>query len=827
MPSWLDELNPAQRSAVMHGDGPMLVIAGAGTGKTRTLASRVAWLIQQGVPPGRILLLTFTRRAASEMVRRAAEMVALSGRHEGTEARRHEGERRRPAGEGEHRRPAGAEAEGAGIGDRGSGPAFADRSEREAQASAATEQPHDRTRSPAPRADQIVARVWGGTFHAVANRLLRQYGRAIGLPPDFTVMDESDAADLMNLIRNELGAAKKDRRFPRKQTLAAIYSRVVNAQQKLRDVLEKSYPWCREDREGIAAIFEAYQQRKLQRGLLDYDDLLLYWKAIAEAPGIGKRIAGLFDHILVDEYQDTNAVQAGILRAMRRENRNIMVVGDDAQSIYSFRAATVRNILDFPEQFEGCRTIALEQNYRSTQPILEASNAVMEYATERYTKNLWSNRRSELRPLLVSCRDEEQQTHAVCENVLGHLEQGTALRQQAVLFRAGHHSAHLEIELTRRNIPFHKYGGLKFVEAAHVKDVLALLRIVENPYDEISWFRVLHLIEGVGPRTARRVMEELGVFSRERQPAQGKDELSEVEWAEEEASAVRAGDSPLSRLGQAPPSVPPPARGLFGKLREMLLWCCGNSRLEAGSTQNRLEADTTGRGTTRLETGSTDHRLETGDTDHRLKTGATDHRLAEPSLAEQVERIRDFYDPICRRVYDNGAIRLRDIEQLAHIAGGYRSRSRFITDLTLDPPAATSDLAQPPFLEEDYLILSTMHSAKGCEWTAVHVLHAADGMIPSDMATGDAESIDEERRLFYVALTRAKDYLYVYFPLRYYHSRFGHADRHNYGQLTRFIPRSVRALFDERTPALEEQDEPIEPIEPATVQARLSDLWRE
>lgn len=396
--SWLDGLNPAQRQAVTHGNGPLLIVAGAGTGKTKTLACRVAHLIDSGVSPERILLLTFTRRAANEMLTRASRLVGQDG----------------------------------------------------------------------------TTKVWGGTFHSVANRLLRIHGPAVGLSRDFTVMDESDAADLMNLIRNDLGLAKTDRRFPRKATLIKIYSHTVNADRPMCEVLEAHFPWCKEDFDGIAQIFELYVRRKQAQHVLDYDDLLLFWSALCDT-NAGERVADQFEHILVDEYQDTNAIQAEILRGMRGHYKNITVVGDDAQSIYSFRAATIRNILDFPEQFPGATVVTLEQNYRSTQPILAASNAVMAPARERYTKQLWSTRESDIKPMLVTCEDEAQQSDIVCQNILSHLEQGKPLMQQAVLFRTSHHSAVLEVELARRNIPFHKFGGLKFIEAAHIKDMLAFL----------------------------------------------------------------------------------------------------------------------------------------------------------------------------------------------------------------------------------------------------------------------------------------------------------------------------------------------------------------
>jgi len=694
---WLEELNPAQRQAVTHGDGPLLIVAGAGTGKTKTLACRVAQLIDRGVAPERILLLTFTRRAADEMLTRAGRLIGETG----------------------------------GV------------------------------------------KVWGGTFHAVANRLLRIHGSAVNLPSDFTVMDESDSADLMNLIRTDLGVAKTERRFPRKNTLVKIYSHTVNAQRPLREVLEIHFPWCGEDIEGIAQIFERYVRRKQEQHVLDYDDLLLFWSALCSTRRVGEKVADQFEHILVDEYQDTNTLQAEILRGMRKRHKNLTVVGDDAQSIYSFRAATIRNILDFPSQFPGTTVVTLEQNYRSTQPILAASNAVMAPARERYTKELWSTRRSEVKPQLVTCLDEARQTDNVCQNILAHLEQGTPLMRQAVLFRAGHHSAVLEVELARRNIPFHKFGGLKFIEAAHIKDMLAFLRILENPFDEISWFRVLQLFEGVGPRTAQRIMDALQVRRPSPAPAplQGKG---------------RGEGSPLARLLTAPPTMPPAARKMLQELRDAFAYCRG-----IGDSPSTLPKD-------------------------------------EPPLTLQVERVRKFYDPLFERIYENPAVRSRDLDQLAMIATRYRSRGRFITDLTLDPPRATSDLAQPPFLEEDWLTLSTIHSAKGCEWSVVHIIHAADGMIPSDMAVRDEAGVDEERRLFYVAMTRAKDMLYVYFPLRYYHRRYGLGDAHNYAQLTRFLPPPACALFVKQSVHVSVEDETaLEPSGDCATYDRVNRLWRD
>ncbi len=675
----MEQLNTSQRMAVLHPDGPILVVAGAGTGKTMTLAGRVAHLLERGTPPQRILLLTFTRRAAREMLARAARM-------------------------------AGSQAGG---------------------------------------------KVWGGTFHAIGNRLLRRYGQALGIRPDFTVLDQADAADLMNLIRDDLGLSRKDRRFPRKETLAAIYSRTVNARTRLVDVLETTFPWCREEIEGIRAVFQRYSLRKHEHNVLDYDDLLLHWYAMAEAPETRARLAGSFDHVLVDEYQDTNSLQADILCRLWGPAGNVTVVGDDAQAIYAFRAATVRNILEFPDRFDGAAVIRLEQNYRSTQPILDASNAAIALAPHRHEKTLWSARPGAMRPTLQTCLDEAEQSDQVCREVLEHRERGTALRRQAVLFRAAHHSDLLEVELARRNIPFVKYGGLKFLEAAHVKDTLALLRILENPADEVSWFRVLQLLEGVGPATARKLVRHVAA----RDP--------------DDRSLIR-------RLTEDVPDVLPPVA-------------------------EQLAA---------------------------LGTALDDCLRDDPPTASQLERLRTFLTPVFDRVYPSPRERLRDLEQLEHLASRSPSRARFITDLTLDPPVSTGDLAGPPLLDEDYLVLSTIHSAKGLEWDVVYVIHTADGMIPSDMATANAEEIEEERRLLYVAMTRARDALHLYFPLRYYHRPRGMEDGHSYAQLSRFLTPVVRGFFDESVaPAAELADHQGESddVTPGSgrerVEAFLSGLW--
>jgi DNA helicase-2/ATP-dependent DNA helicase PcrA len=675
-------LNANQRAAAEHAQGPLLVVAGAGTGKTKTLAARVACLIRRGADPHSILLLTFTRRAAGEMIRRAGQFVGES----------------------------------------------------------------------------LAAGVWGGTFHAVAHRLLRIHSQSLGLASSFTIMDQGDAEDLLHLIRTDLGLHQAKTRFPRKGTLLSIYSRCVNTGEPLEQALADRFPWCHAHLAEIKQIFREYGDRKSQRGLLDYDDLLLYWDQALELASSGDAIAGRFEHVLVDEYQDTNPIQSSLLRKlwgrMRKAHaspsrpHSIMVVGDDAQSIYSFRGATVENILRFPDDFPGTTTVTLNQNYRSTTPILHASNAVMQAARRRFTKDLWSERPAGRKPALITCADEIGQSSLIADLLLEHREEGIPLVRQAVLFRAGHNSDALEVELSRRNIPFVKWGGLKFLEAAHIKDLLAFLRILENPHDELSWMRILQMLDGIGPGRARQALEHV-----------------------RQAGSVY----PALRTWKAPPA----ARSQVDGLAE--LFC-------------DLAAQT-----------------------------------PEPTLPVQIDRVRRFYLPVLERRYEQPEMRLRDLEQLELLAQHATSRAAFLADLTLDPPASTGDLAGPPQLDEEYTILSTIHSAKGCEWDVVYLIHAADGILPSDMSIGEAE-LEEERRLLYVAMTRARDRLYVTFPLRYYHRRHPLGDAHSFAQLSRFLAPELFPLFDcsgfERPP---QDPGPVACEDGAvaeSVQARVKRLWQ-
>ena len=678
----VDDLNDAQRLAVEHGVGdpagpaPLLVIAGAGSGKTNTLAHRVAHLILAGADPKRIMLATFSRRAAAELNRRVQRLL---------------------------QRKLAAEAAARSL------PSYA------------------------------------GTFHSIGARLIREYATRLGLDPQFTIHDREDSADLMALARHEAGLSQTQTRFPTKATCLAIYSRVVNSQRALAETLQRHFPWAAAHEAALRGLFAAYVEMKQRHGVLDYDDLLLYFAQMLSEADIAAEVASRFDHLLVDEYQDTNRLQAEIVLALRPKGRGLTVVGDDAQSIYSFRAATVRNILDFPQNFSPpARVVTLERNYRSTGPILAAANAVIALAPERYAKNLWTERAAGARPALVTVGEEVDQARCVAAQVLENREAGASLKSQAVLFRAAHHSAALELELTRRNVPFVKFGGLKFLDAAHIKDTLALLRFASNPRDRVAGFRVAQLLPGIGPSHAGKIVD-----------------------------AAAVGDRFATLAALNPPAK---AREAFGEFAALLV---------------------------------------------RLASSAP-----WPSdLGEAVAWRRASLE----ETYDNAASRAADLDALERIAVTFASRERFLSELTLDPPDATSDEAGSPHRDEDYLILSTIHSAKGQEWKSVFVLNCVDGCIPSDLATGSSEEIEEERRLLYVAMTRARDELTLIVPQRFYvHGQPKNGDRCVYAGRTRFIPAPLLKHFDRRT-------WPHAAIEPAPrvgdgpkvdLAARMRAMWR-
>ena len=686
--AYLEPLNERQRQAVQHGIGehggwpgrPLLIIAGAGSGKTNTLATRVAHLIAHGADPRRILLMTFSRRAAAEMARRVQRICGQ------------------------------AMGRSAGI------------------------------RSDALR--------WAGTFHGIGARLLREYADQIGLDPEFTIHDREDSADLMNLVRHQLGLSRTDKRFPTKGTCLGIYSRAVNAGLPLADVLQEHFPWCVGWDDKLRALFAGYVEAKQAQGILDYDDLLLYWAQMVLDPGLAEDLGARFDHVLVDEYQDTNRLQAAILLGLKPDGRGLTVVGDDAQSIYAFRAATVRNILDFPQAFSpAAEVITLDRNYRSTQPILAAANGVIDLAAERFTKNLWTDRSSAERPAIVTVRDDIDQADYVAQRVLAHREAGMTLKQQAVLFRTASHSAPLEVELTRRNIPFVKFGGLKFLDSAHVKDMLALLRFAQNPRDRVSGFRLLQLLPNVGPSAAQRVLD-----------------------------AIASQPVPLLALSDVP--APPRAGEGWEALVETLQ---GLQRRSAG-------------------------------------------------WPAEFEQARRWYEPQLERMHENAEMRRADLLQLEQIAAGYPSRERFLSELTLDPPDATSDQSGAALLDEDYLILSTIHSAKGQEWKAVFVLNVVDGCIPSDLGAGTTAEVEEERRLLYVAMTRAKDSLHLMVPQRFYTTgQRASGDRHVYAARTRFIPAGLLDRFEAATwppVAAGEPDRPSGQGPRLNLGSKMREMWR-
>src|SRR3954469_16898825 len=677
--SVLEGLNPEQRAAATHEGGPLRVLAGPGTGKTTTLTARVAWLVASGVRPDRILLLTFTRRAARQMLART------QGMHAGT---------------------------------RG---------------------------------------VRGGTFHAVAHQVLRRHASRLGLPEGLGVVDSADAADLLDLVRADLGfGAGEGRRFPRKATLLDASSRAVNTGVPLSAVLAESVPWVADRLDDVAAVCRGYVARKRALGVLDFDDLLLYWRAAALDEVAGPRLRSGLDHVLVDEYQDVNALQVDVLRALRADDARLTVVGDDAQAVYGFRGADARHILDMPAVFPGTTTVVLEANYRSGQPVLDAANAVAADAPEGFTAILRAVPAAPAAepPALWRCRDEDDQVDAVCRQVLAHREEGIPLREQAVLMRAAHHSAGLELELSLRRIPYVKYGGLRFLEAAHVKDLLAVFRLADNARDELAWFRLLQLLPGVGPASARRAVAALGV----------RDE------------AV-APDADVS-----------------------LRWPLAAAELPAAA---RPRADTVVAALPRLP----------------LETAAT-----------HAERLRTVVAPVVAEACPDAAPRLADLDAVVAAAAHVPRLSDVAADHVLEPPASTGDLAGPPAIDEDWLVLSTLHSAKGLEWEVVHVIHASDGNVPSDMALTSPAGLEEERRLFYVGITRPRRALHVYVPQRYHHHQRGRDDAHSWSQPSRFLSERVRGRMTERTTtpsAAEQLQGASAPVLDAAAQvaAQLDVLW--
>src|SRR5580704_9800343 len=653
---WLDHLTDAQRTAVTHDRGPLRILAGAGTGKTTTLSARVAWLLATGAPPERLLLLTFTRRAARQMLARTSSLMATAGLN------------------------------------RGSG-------------------------SPA-------GRVAGGTFHAIAHRTLRRYAATLGMPEGFSVLDSADAADVIDMLRDEQGHAEATRRrFPRKTLLVDLYSTAVNTGRPLSLIVPEIAPWAEDFIDAISEICRGYVRRKRAAGLVDLDDLLLFWRAAVQDERLGPRLGGALDHVLVDEYQDVNELQVDILTGLRRADPRITVVGDDAQALYSFRAAEPRHILEFDRVFPGSTTVILETNYRSSQQILDIANALGADATAGFSAVLRAARTAPgVGPQLVRCADEDTQTDSVCDRVLAHREAGVALREQAVLVRASHHSALLELELGARRIPYVKYGGLRFIEAAHVKDMLAAFRLADNPRDVVAWFRLLQLLVGVGPVTARSVVATRGLL--------GSDD------GRQDGDVLASWSSASTHL----PNAAMPAAGVLV---------------------------------------------------------AALASLPGEAVATHAERIRVAVAPLVEATYPEASARLADLDALVAASTKVARLSDVAADHVLEPPSSTGNLAGPPVIDEDWLVISTVHSAKGLEWDVVHVLHVTDGNIPSDMALGSPDGLEEERRVFYVALTRARNALHLYVPERYHHHPYGRDDTHGWAQPSRFLSDQVRSRCEE------------------------------
>jgi DNA helicase-2/ATP-dependent DNA helicase PcrA len=686
-----DSLNPQQRRAATFGTpvadkgvtaGPLLILAGAGTGKTNTLAHRTAHLVLNGTDPSRILMLTFTRRAAQEMIKRTQGIVAEV------------------------------------LSDRGKA---GDRS--------------------------VISRlIWAGTFHSVGGRILRLYAKHLGLDPNFTVLDRGDAADLMDVVRHELGFSGKEKRFPRKDACLAIYSYRVNTRLSLKQTLEEQYPWCREWEADLTRLYREYVGRKQKNRVLDFDDLLLYWHVMMQTPALAQSLSKNFDHVLVDEYQDTSTLQGEIIHTLKPDGKGVTVVGDDAQAIYSFRAAAVENILGFADRYKPrAEMVVLAQNYRSAQPVLDSANALMSEGPRQHRKTLLGMRQSGQKPLYVALDDAQAQAEYITGKILQTREIGGSLKRHAILFRSSHHSDVLEVELTKKNIPFVKYGGLKFLEAAHVKDMMSVLRWADNPRNTIAGFRVLKLLPGIGPGTAKQALD---LFE-----AQGF-----------EVKSLAAFDAPQ------------PVKMEWKKFCALF------------------------------------------------------EKLADPATPwpGQVGLVKDWYKPQLERIYDAAWTRMGDLEQLDQLSVQNPSRERFLTELTLDPPAATSNQSGGSSKDEDYVILSTIHSAKGQEWDIVYVLNVSDGNFPSEFSTGNPQLIEEERRLLYVAMTRARNELHLCAPLKFAVTQQPkNGDAHVYGAKSRFMTDKVLDSFEKISVRTTGGAENLKAGDTTTVDvvAQLKEMW--
>jgi DNA helicase-2/ATP-dependent DNA helicase PcrA len=690
-PNVFDALNAGQRRAATFGtavpdkgvtSGPLLILAGAGTGKTNTLAHRTAHLVLNGTDPSRILMLTFTRRAAQEMIKRTQHIV------------------------------------GEVLADRGKA---GDRS--------------------------VLSRLlWAGTFHSIGSRILRLYAKHLGLEPNFTVLDRADAADLMDVIRTDLGFSGRPKRFPRKDTCLAIYTYRVNTRLPLKQTLEEQFPWCKEWEADLTKLYREYVARKQKNRALDFDDLLLYWQVMMQTPALAQSLSKNFDHVLVDEYQDTSSLQGDIIQALKPDGKGVTVVGDDAQAIYSFRAAAVENILGFADRYKPkAEIVVLAQNYRSTQQVLDTANALMADGPRQHRKTLLGLRQSPNKPFYVALDDAQAQAEYICGKILHTREVGGSLKRHAILFRSSHHSDVLEVELTKKNIPFVKYGGLKFLEAAHVKDIMSVLRWADNPRNFVAGFRVLKLHPGFGPASAKEALEHF--------EARGFEIKSLADY-----------------------NAPQPVK------MDWKRFC------------------------------------------------ALFEKLADPATpwAGQVGLVKDWYKPQLERLYESAWTRMGDLEQLETLSVQQPNRERFLTELTLDPPLASGEQSQGASKDEDYVILSTIHSSKGQEWDIVYVLNVSDGNFPSEFSTGKPEMIEEERRLLYVAMTRARNELHLCSPLKYAVTQQAkNGDGHVYGAKSRFMTDKVLDTMEKISVRTSIGAESLKADNTTTVDvvAQLKEMW--
>jgi DNA helicase-2/ATP-dependent DNA helicase PcrA len=646
-----DALNASQRRAATFGTaakgngvaaGPLVMLAGAGTGKTSTLAHRAAHLVLNGVDPARILMLTFSQRAAQEMIRGAQTIVSQVMTDRGK------------------------------LGDR-----------------------------------SVQSRLlWSGTFHSVGNRILRLFASHLGLDPSFTVLSRADAADFMGAIHHDLGFSSKEKRLPRTDACLWIYSRRVNTRLSLNQTLADHLPRASEFESDLTRLYREYVARKQKHNVLDIDDLLLYWHVMMQTPALAQNLSNNFDHVLVDEYQETSALQIEIIHALKPDGQGVTVAGDDAQAIYWLRAGTAKNILGFANRYTPkAETVILAQNYRSTQPILDCANALISDGARQYRKTLFGARQSNQKPLYVTMDDDAAQVEYIVGKILATREIGGSLKRHAILFRSARHSDALELELTRRNIPFVKHGGSNFLEAEHIKDLLSILRWVDNPRNTVAGFRVLKLVPGFDPARARLALEyfEAQGFSIKSLAAFDAPRLASMDW--------KSFCTLLEKL--ADPGTPWPG---------------------------------------------------------------------------QVGLARHWYQPHLERLYDAAFRRASDLEQLEQLSVQHPGRERFLTELTVDPPTLTSDQSRDASNDEEYVFLSTIHSAKGQEWDIVYVLNVADGNFPSEISGGKPGMIEEERRLLYVAMTRARSELHLCAPLKYVVTkRTNSGDADVYGGKSRFM----------------------------------------